>query len=79
MRHAAGPEPGGPNVPDLGNDSAMYGRGRILCAVPGCPVQGMQSWSKWLLGASATQFWGSEDRGVAAARKTSHARGVRMR
>ena len=72
-------EPGGVNVIRPGNDGAVHGRRRILCAVSSCLVQGMQASSNWLLAASAARRSGSYDRGVAEARETSHARSVRVR
>jgi hypothetical protein len=72
-------EPGELNDVYPGSDGAVHGGGRILCAVPGCLVQGMQVSPNWLLAASAARFPESHDCGVAEARKARHARGVRVR
>jgi len=78
MWQKLGFEPGGMHVVYPGNDRAVRGRGRILFAVSNCVEQGMQASSNRLLAASATRFSGSHDCGVAEARKTNHARSVRV-
>lgn len=47
-------ESGGGNVCDAGNDGAVHSGCRILCAIFGCAMQGVQTSPHWLLGASAT-------------------------
>ena len=50
----AGFESGGGSVCDAGNDGAVHSGCRILCAIFGCAMQGVQASPHWLLGASAT-------------------------
>lgn len=37
------PSTGGSSVHSRGNHGLVHSRGRILRAIPGCPVQGMQA------------------------------------
>jgi VWA domain-containing protein len=50
----AGFESGGGNVCDAGSDRAVHSECRILCAIFGCAMQGVQAPRHWLLGASTT-------------------------
>jgi len=39
------PSTGGSSVHSRGNHGLVHSRGRVLCAIPGCPLQGMRGWS----------------------------------
>jgi hypothetical protein len=68
---------GGWNGSDSCSDGAVRGSHRILRAISGCALHGVQASFDWVLGASATRLWGKGDSSIGEVGKTSEPRRLR--